>query len=62
VACADYGREQQIQAAENAEALMSLGDTKLAALAEPGKPALTIAQLRQLARGHRETASRYPQA
>jgi hypothetical protein len=62
LACADYGREQQIQAAENAEALLSLGDAKLAALAEPGKPALTVARLRQIASDHRETAARYPRA
>ena len=62
LACADYGREQQIQVAENAEALMSFGDTELASLAKPGRPALTSAQLRQLARDHRETAARYPRA
>jgi hypothetical protein len=62
LACADYGRQQQIQAAENAEALLTLGDAELAALTEPGKPALTVNQLRQIACGHRETASRYPHA
>lgn len=62
LACADYGRDQQLQAAETAEALLSLGDAKLAALAEPGRPALGVAGLRQLASGHRETAARYPRA
>lgn len=62
LACADYAREQQIQAAENAEALLSLGDAKLATLGKLGQPALTIAQLRQLACDHRETAARYPRA
>ena len=62
LACADYGRQQQIQAAEIAEALLSLGDARLADLAEPGKPTLTVAQLRQIASEHRETAARYPRA
>lgn len=62
LACADYGRAQQVQAAEMAESLLSFGDAELAALAEPGKPALTVARLRQIARDHREMAARYPQA
>jgi hypothetical protein len=60
LACADYARGQQIQAAENAEALIALGDAGLAALAEPGKPALTVAQLQQIASEHRATAARWP--
>jgi hypothetical protein len=62
LACADYARAQQIQAAENAEALMTLGGTRLASLAQPGKPALTAAQLQQMASEHRAMAARYPQA
>lgn len=62
LACADYGRGQQLEAAEMAESLLSLGDEELAGLAEPGKPALTVDRLRQIARDHRETAARYPRA
>lgn len=62
LACADYGRDQQIQAAESAEALLSLGDEKLASLASLGKPALTVARLQQIADEHRTMAARYPQA
>lgn len=62
LACADYGRKQQIESAEMAEALLSLGEAELAALGTPGKPVLTIPQLRQLARDHREKAARYPHA
>jgi hypothetical protein len=61
LACADYGRAEQIRAAEDAELLMSLGDAELATLAQPGKPALTAAQLQQVAREHRAMAARYPQ-
>ena len=61
LACADYARAQQIQAAENAEALTTLGDARLTALAEPGKPTLTVAQLQEMASEHRATAARYPQ-
>jgi hypothetical protein len=60
--CAEYGRAQQVQAAEDAEALLRLGDAELAALATPGKSALTVAQLQQIAAEHRATAARYPQA
>jgi len=62
LACADYARAQQIQAAGNAEALMTLGDAQLAALAQPGKPALTAARLQQIASEHQAMAARYPQA
>jgi hypothetical protein len=62
LACADYARAEQIRAAENAEALIPLGDAELAALAQPGKPALTVAQLQQIAGEHRAMAARYPQA
>jgi hypothetical protein len=60
LACAEYGRDQQIQAAENAEMLTGFGDAALAVLAGPGEPVLTVAQLEEIARGHRETAARYP--
>jgi hypothetical protein len=60
--CTDYARAQQIQAAGNAEALMALGDAELAALAQPGKPALTAARLQQIVSEHRAMAARYPQA
>jgi hypothetical protein len=60
LACADYARAQQIEAAENAEALTTLGDARLTALAEPGKPALTVAQLKEMAREHRATARPLP--
>ena len=62
LACADYGRTQQLEAAATAEALLSLGDAELARLASPGKPALTRAQLQQIADEHRAIAARYPQA
>ena len=62
LACADYGRAQQIQAAGNAEALLTLGDEELASLASRGKPALTVAELRQIADEHRAMAARYPRA
>jgi hypothetical protein len=62
LACADYGRAEQIRAAGNAEALLSLGDEKLASVASPGKPALTMAQLQQIADEHRAMAARYPRA
>ena len=62
LSCADYARAQQIQAAGNAEALMTLGDAQLAALAQPGKPALTAARLQQIASEHQAMAARYPQA
>jgi hypothetical protein len=61
LACADYGRAEQLRDAENAEALMSLGDAELATLARPGKAALTVAQLQQIAHEHRVTAASYPQ-
>lgn len=62
LACAEYARAQQLQAAEGAEALLSLGDAELATLATPGKPALTVARLQQIAAEHRAAAARYPQA
>jgi hypothetical protein len=62
LACADYARAEQIQAAENAEALTTLGDARLADLAEPGKAPLTVAQLQQIASEHRAVAARYPLA
>jgi hypothetical protein len=61
LACADYARAQQLEAAETAESLIALGDASLAALAKPGHPALTVARLRELAGEHRAMAARYPQ-
>lgn len=62
LACAEYGRNQQLEAAATAEVLLSLGDADLAGLSSPGKPALTKAQLQQIADEHRAMAARYPRA
>jgi hypothetical protein len=59
LACREWAARQQIQQAESAEALASLGDAEVARLGKPGKPALTAAQLRAMAAGHRWMAARY---
>jgi hypothetical protein len=45
--------------AGSAEGLASFGDAELVRLGKPGKPALTVAQLRAMAAGHRWTAARH---
>jgi hypothetical protein len=57
--CREWAAEREIEMAGSAEALASLGDAQLAVLAEPGKPALTVAQLQEMAAGHRAMAARY---
>lgn len=59
LACREWAAEREIEMAGSAEALASLGDPELARLAEPGKPALTMAQLQEMAAGHRVMAARY---
>ena len=59
LACREWAAEREIEMAGSAEALASLGDAELARLGKPGKPALTAAQLRAMAAGHRWMAARY---
>jgi hypothetical protein len=59
LACREWAAEREMEMAGSAEALASLGDAELARLGTPGRPALTAAQLRAMAAGHRWMAARY---